>query len=130
MYVNITTNLFFGQCKQLLPPSLFYMGVYSLQKYQVHGYHELINIFNSKMELERFAEVEWKLYKTSNYYWKTLKSFKTDNRYLLPYFKEVFNVSTRFFEKNVIEEDLMQVYKAFEEEHNEKLADFNPKVYE
>ncbi len=39
VYVNITTNLFFAECKPLLPASLFYMGVFSLQKYQVHGYN-------------------------------------------------------------------------------------------
>lgn len=48
VYVNITTNMFFSQCKPLLPLNLFYMGVFSLQKYQVYGYQSLIETFNSK----------------------------------------------------------------------------------
>lgn len=48
VYVNITTNSFFAEAKTLLPASLFYMGVFSLQKYQVHGYHQLLETFGSK----------------------------------------------------------------------------------
>lgn len=103
VFVNITTNNFYVKCRNALPQSLFFIGVFMLQKFQVAGYHELLDIFNGKKQLDKFQEFEWKLYKASNSYWKTLKSLKTDDKYLMPYFKEVLNKSLRYFDKNPIE---------------------------
>lgn len=103
VYENISTNLFFSKCKQLLPASLFFMGMFELQKFQVFNYQRLLDIFAGKKELDKFTEVDWKLYKTSNAYWLTLKALKSDDKYLRPYFKEVYLKSLRYFDNNPID---------------------------
>lgn len=39
-------------------------------------------------------------------------------------------VSSRYFDKHPIEEELLDIYKAFKEEHNDKITEFSQTIYE